>query len=89
MNAIFDDEKMRYMAIWVGWYKYKCIHQCIIHINIVEGCILIQSNDMEESIVAKLAGMGIYEDKIRLGFIHPKHQEHIEKEANVVSMSII
>ncbi|NEQ34797.1 MAG: XisI protein [Okeania sp. SIO3I5] len=56
------------------------MHQCIIHIDIVENCILIQCNDTEESIVAKLTKMGIDEDRIRLGFIHPQHQEYIGKE---------
>ncbi|MDJ0515118.1 MAG: element excision factor XisI family protein [Trichodesmium sp. MO_231.B1] len=75
IELIFDDKRMRYIAIWLGWHKYKPIYQCIIHIDIVEDCILIQCNDTEESILAKLTKMGIDEDKIRLGFIHPKHYD--------------
>jgi hypothetical protein len=85
IELIFDDERMRYMALWVGWHQYKRIHQCVLHIDLIGDRILIQRNDTEEPIVTKLTEMGISEDKISLGFIHPKHQEYIGKEANVVA----
>ena len=88
VELIFDDERMRYMAFWIGWYQYKRIHQCMIHIDIVEDYILIQCNDTEESIVAKLAKKGVSEDRISLGFIHPQHQEYREKEIDIVSVGI-
>ena len=90
IELIFDDNRMRYMALWIGWHKYKRVHKCFLHIDIVEVNnsyrLLIQRNDTEESIVAKLVAMGIYEDKISLGFVHPQHQKYIEEKADVVSV---
>ncbi|NET45852.1 MAG: XisI protein [Okeania sp. SIO2B3] len=78
IELIFDDERMRYMVLWVGWYKYKRIHQCVVHINIVEDRIIIQCNDSEESIVEKLVEMGISQENISLNFIHPLHRGYLE-----------
>lgn len=90
IELIFDDERMRYMALWIGWHQYKRVHQCFLHIDIVRTNgnhrLLIQHNDTEESIVAKLAAMGISEDRISLGFVHPQHQKYMEQKADVVSV---
>jgi len=90
IELIFDDQRMRYLALWVGWHQYKRVHQCCLHIDIVKSDdsyrLLIQRNDTEDSIVAELAEMGISEDKISLGFVHPQHQKYIEQKADVVSV---
>ena len=78
IELIFDDERMRYLALWIGWYKYKRIHQCAVHIDIVGNSIIIQCNDTEESIVEKLVEMGISQKNISLNFIHPQHQNYLE-----------
>ena len=31
IDLIFDDARMRYMAVWVGWHQCKRIHECAIH----------------------------------------------------------
>lgn len=81
VELIFDDERMRYMALWVGWHKYKRVHQCIVHIDIVGDRIFIQCNDTEDSLVAELVEMGIPQENISLGFIHPKNQENLKQES--------
>jgi XisI protein len=94
IELIFDDERMRYMAVWVGWYKYKRIHECAVHIDIVAGNsavvgdshrIIIQRNDTEDSIVAQLVEMGISQNNISLSFIHPAHRGYAEQEGDVVA----
>ena len=85
IELIFDDERMRYMAVWVGWRQRKRIHQCAIHIDIVGDSIVIQCNDTEESIIPRLVEMGVSPDKISLGFIHPHHQQYLETMTNPVA----
>ncbi len=80
IELIFDDERMRYMVLWVGWHKYKRIHQCAVHIDIVGDRILIQRNDTEDAIAEKLVEMGISQENILMSFIHPQHQNYEEKE---------
>jgi hypothetical protein len=69
IELIFDDERMRYMAVWIGWQKYKRIHQSAVHIDILDDKIVIQYNDTEDLIDSELIDMGIPKEKISLGFI--------------------
>jgi hypothetical protein len=79
IELIFDDERMCYMVLWVGWHKYKRIHQCAVHIDLVGDRILIQ-HDPEDAIAEKLVEMGISPENILMIFIHPQHQNYEEKE---------
>ncbi len=72
MEVLFDDERLRYMAVWVGWWKSKRIHQCTIHIDICDDMVIIQCNDTEDLIGTELANMGIPKEKICLGFLPPE-----------------
>jgi XisI protein len=85
IELIFDDERMHYMALWIGWHEYKRIHQCAVHIDIVGDRIFIECNDTEDSLVAELLEMGISKERIHLSFIHPKKREYIEQEAGIVA----
>lgn len=86
IEIIFDDERMRYMALWIGWHECKRIHQCAVHIDIVGDRIFVECNDTEDSIVAELVDMGISKEIIHLSFIHPKNRGYIEQEAGLVSV---
>lgn len=72
MEVAFDDERLRYMAIWVGWRKSKRIHHCAIHIDIRDEMVVIQCNDTEDLIGTELVNMGIPKEKICLGFLPPE-----------------
>ena len=86
IELIFDDARMRYMAVWVGWHQCKRIHQCAIHIDIIGDRVVIQCNDTEESIIAGLEKRGVSPDKISLGFIHPHHQQYQQTVTDMVSI---
>jgi XisI protein len=85
IKLIFDDERLRYMALWVGWHGYKRIHQCAVHIDIVGDRIAIECNDTEDPLVAELVEMGVPQDSISLNFLHPKKLEYVEQEIAEVS----
>jgi XisI protein len=89
IELIFDDERMHYMAVWVGWHEYKRIHQCAVHIDIVGDRIFIECNDTEDPLVAELVEMGVSQDSICLSFIHPKKLEYVEREVGVVAARMI
>ena len=69
VECIFDDERQSYMALRVGWAKYKRIHLCLVHIDLCDDTVLIQCNNTEDLIATELAEMGIPREKIRLGFV--------------------
>ena len=53
IELIFDDERMGYLVLWVGWYKYKRIHQCAVDVDTVRtfhGTSLLWSTDMKTAV---------------------------------------
>lgn len=75
-EVIFDDERYRYLVVWVGWMKSKRIYQTAIHIEICHQEIVIQCNDTEDLLVTELIELGIPQEKIRLGFVSPEAQAY-------------
>ena len=76
IELIFDDDRMRYLALWVGWNGYRWVHQCAVHIDIMDDRIAIECNDTEDEIVPELVEMGIPHEIIDLNFIHPLHKTY-------------
>lgn len=68
-KLIFDDERKHYLVIWLGWNGYKRIHECAIHIEIIEDKIVIQWNDTEELLEDSLMSLGISKENIIVGTI--------------------
>jgi hypothetical protein len=81
IEVLFDDERMRYLVMRVGWHHQKRIHLCLAHIDIVGDLVIIQSNNTEAPLAAELVEMGIPKDKIGLGFIPPEAQQDAEYPA--------
>jgi len=71
-ELLFDDERMSYMAVSVGWMRQKRIHLCLIHIDIQNDTVMVQCNNTESMIATELAEMGIPRENICLGFVPPE-----------------
>ncbi len=84
IELLFDDERMRYMAIRVGWLKHKRIHLCLVHIDICDETIMIQCNNTEDMVATELVDMGIPRENIGLGFIPPEARPYAEFNAGGV-----
>ncbi|MFN8488601.1 MAG: XisI protein [Caldilineaceae bacterium] len=72
VELLFDDVRLRYMAVRVGWINRKRIHLCLIHIEICDGFLIIQCNNTEDLIIDELEALGISRQKIILGFLPPE-----------------
>lgn len=80
IHLCFDDERMSYLVMRVGWFqKYKRIHRCVIHIEIVQDSVIIQANNTEDPIDTDLIEMGIPQEKICLGFIPADFRAYAEQ----------
>lgn len=73
---LFDDERMDYMAVRVGWMNQQRIHVCLVHIEIVDNHVVIHCNNTEDMIATELVELGVPAAKIRLGFLPPEYQEY-------------
>ncbi|MFZ1570759.1 MAG: XisI protein [Thiolinea sp.] len=68
-ELIFDDERKHYLVMWMGWNGHKRIHECAIHLNIVDNKVIIQWNDTEELLEDSLVSLGIPKQDIIVGTI--------------------
>ena len=47
VELLFDDERMPYLAVRIGWFQQKRIHLCLAHIDITDDAVLVQCNNTE------------------------------------------
>ena len=73
-ELIFDDERMRYLVMRIGWFQQKRVHQCMVHVDIDGDRVVIQANNTEHRIRTDLMERGVPADKIQLGFLPPEVQ---------------
>ena len=71
-SVIVDSEQNNFLLMHDGWQGPKRIHDCIVHVEIIDGKIWIQQDGIETGITAELVELGVPKDKIVLGF-HPYH----------------
>ena len=71
-KTIFDLKSDRYMLISIGWYRDRRIHDCIMHLDIIDGQIWIQANNTDRYIAEELVAAGILPKSIVLGLQPPE-----------------
>ena len=78
---VFDRNSDHYLALTEGWDKARRIHQCVVHLEIINGKIWIQEDLLEHGVAADLEEAGIPKSDIVLGF-YPQHvRPHTEYAA--------
>lgn len=75
-QALFDDERGRYLILDWGWNGDNYLHATPIHIDLIDNKIWIQYDDTEEGIASDLLENGVPKEDIVLGFRHPKVRLH-------------
>ncbi|MEG5001972.1 XisI protein [Microcoleus sp. B4-D4] len=71
-QVIFDLENDRYMLLSMGWFQGRRIHDCVIHMDIIDGQVWIQANNTDRSIAEELVAAGIPPKLIILGLQPPE-----------------
>ena len=69
-ETVFDREGDRYLLMAVGWQGPRRIHQCVLHLDLVDGEVWVQANHTDQDIVAELVAAGVAPHDIVLAF-HP------------------
>ncbi|MDM8558305.1 XisI protein [Candidatus Parabeggiatoa sp. HSG14] len=83
IELIYDDERMHYMVLRVGWVSQKRMYLCLLHMDIVDETIIIQCNNTEDRVASELVQMGIPKEHIGLGFIPPETCSDAEFKARM------
>jgi len=71
-ETIFDSENDRYMLLSIGWSQGRRIHDCIMHIDIVDEQVWIQANNTDRLIAQELIASGVPPEAIVLGLQPPE-----------------
>ncbi len=71
-EVVFDRTHDRYLWMDIGWDGDRCIHGCLVHIDLIDGKIWIQRDGTEEGIAVDLERAGIPKEDIVLGFRPPE-----------------
>jgi XisI protein len=71
-QTIFDLEQDRYMLISIGWMEGKRVHDCIMHVDIIDSQVWIQENNTDRLIAEELVAAGIPPKSIVLGLQPPE-----------------
>ncbi len=77
-ETVFDLNQDRYLLIDLGWNKHRRIYNCIIHLEIKKGKILIQRNQTDILITDELINKGVNKNDIIVGTQPPYLREYLE-----------
>jgi hypothetical protein len=80
VELIFDDQRLHYIALRIGWQQHKRIHFCLVHIDICDDRVVIQANNTEDLIDEELVALGIPRDKVCLGLLPPDVRDDIVQQ---------
>ena len=71
-QAVIDTQHNHYQVMSVGWDKDERVHDCIMHIDLKDGKVWIQSNATDVDIAEELLEEGLTKEEIVLA-MHPLH----------------
>ncbi len=75
-KLIADKENHRYQVVTMGWDKGKSVHDCPIHMDIINGKIWVQRNMTDIDLETIFRDNKIPKSDIVLGFLTPKMREY-------------
>ncbi len=71
-QLIADKENHRYQVVTIGWEGSRFVHDCPIHLDIINGKIWVQQNMTEWELGDMLEEMGVPKSDIVVGFLPPE-----------------
>jgi hypothetical protein len=75
-KLIADKANHRYQVVTIGWDKNKFIHDCPIHMDIINGKIWVQRNMTDIDLDTIFRENKVPKSDIVLGFLSPKMREY-------------
>ncbi len=76
--AIFDRQHDRYALMTVGWDNDERVHHPLIHIDIINGKLWIQTDNTDRSIASELVQAGVPKSQIVLAFRAPEIRQYTD-----------
>lgn len=74
-QLIADKENHRYQVVTIGWEGNRFVHDCPLHLDIINGKIWVQQNMTEWEVGEMLEAQGVPRQDIVAGFLPPELRE--------------
>jgi hypothetical protein len=74
-RLIADKENHRYQVVTIGWRDGVFVHDCPMHLEIIDGKIWAMRNMTEWDLGKMLQDLGVPKSDIVIGFLSPKMRE--------------
>jgi ketopantoate reductase len=71
VEAIFDDALGHYELMYAGWTGKHRVHGSVIHVDVRDGKVWVQSDGTEGGVALQFVEAGIPREHIVLAFQHP------------------
>ncbi len=71
-QVVFDRQRDNYLIVQEGWDGSRRLHSIVVHIEIINGKIVIQEDWTEHGIARDLEAAGVPKSEIVLGFQPPE-----------------
>jgi XisI protein len=71
-QVVFDRQRDNYLVVQEGWDGSRRIHSIVVHIEIINGKIVIQEDWTEHGLARELEEAGVPKSDIVLGFQPPE-----------------
>ena len=75
-QLVADKDNHHYQIMTIGWDKDDFVHDCPIHLDIINGKIWIQWNMTEIDLAKELENKGVPKSDIVIGFLSPEIREY-------------
>ena len=75
-QLITDREHFHYQIVTMGWEGNQFVHDCPIHLDIIDGKIWIQHNMTEWELGEMLEEQGVPKSDIIVGFLSPDLRQY-------------
>jgi hypothetical protein len=75
-RLIADKENHRYQVVTIGWDGRKFIHDCPLHLDIIDSKIWVQRNMTDLDLDRIFSESNVPKTDIVLGFLSPKMREY-------------
>ncbi|NEP60642.1 MAG: XisI protein [Symploca sp. SIO1B1] len=76
--TLFDEKDDHYLLLSSGWYQYRRIYGCLIHIDLKDNKIWIQYDGTEVGVANELVSLGVPKQDIVLAFQAPYARKYTE-----------
>ena len=76
VEVIIDEAQDHFELIYAGWTRHYRVHGSLLHIDIRDGKVWIESDGTEEGIANRLVAAGIPPERIVLAYKHPSMRPH-------------